>query len=92
VFDTARGLDWPAEWNLRTLANDFTRRWHGDAAGLTHNIGRERQRFEAARDAGDTSIAAVIVGEAVDLVRTSEPAAAIVQRLVAEAQARLRMF
>lgn len=90
VFDMARNLDWPADWNLRTLQNDFTRQWHGDMEGMARNIERERQRFEAARRDGDTAVSPVIVGEAVDLVQRLEPAGAIVRRLVATAEARLR--
>jgi hypothetical protein len=44
----------------------------------------------AARDAGDTAVSAVIVGEAVDLVRADEAAADIVARIVSQAEARLR--
>jgi len=90
VFDVARALDWPPAWDLRTLQNDFTRRWHGDPAGLTAVIADERARFEKARAVGDVTTAPVIVGEAVDLVRTREPASAIVTRMAKEAVARLR--
>jgi nitronate monooxygenase len=90
VFDVARALDWPTTWNLRTLENEFTRRWHGDPAGLAERLAEERARFEKARAEGDVATAPVIVGEAVDLVRAREPAAAIVARMVDEATARLR--
>jgi nitronate monooxygenase len=90
VFDVARALDWPTAWDLRTLQNDFTRRWHSDPAGLATVIADERARFEKARAAGDVTTAPVIVGEAVDLVRTREPAGAIVTRVVDEAVERLR--
>lgn len=90
VFDRARNLDWPPEWNLRTLQNDFTQQWHGNEEGLTRNIEAERRRFEAARENGDTRVAAVIVGEAVDLVQRREPAGTIVHRLMATAEERLR--
>ncbi len=58
--------------------------------GLKRNIAEERPRYMAARDAGDTAVSAVIVGEAVDLVRADETAAAIVARIVTQAEARLR--
>ena len=54
------------------------------------NIAEQRPRYIAARDAGDTTVSAVIVGEAVDLVRADESAADIVARIVAQAAARLR--
>lgn len=85
VFDMARGLDWPAGWNIRTMRNAFTRRWSGNLDGLARNLEEEKIRFQTASDADDTDIAAVIVGEAADLICTREPARKIVDRMVAEA-------
>lgn len=90
VIDVARGIPWPSQWTIRTLRNEFTDRWGGDMTGLKRNIAEERPRYMAARDAGDTAVSAVIVGEAVDLVRADETAAAIVARIVTQAEARLR--
>ena len=90
AIDVARGLDWPAQWTVRTLKNAFTDRWAGDLDGLKRNIVEERPRYLRARDAGDTTVSAVIVGEAVDLVRGEETAGDTVRRLVGEAEARLR--
>ena len=87
VFDLARGLDWPADWNLRTLRNAFSERWAGAEAGLAGDA--VRQRYAAAVAEGDVATAAVIVGEAVDLVTRREPAAAIVERIAKEAGALL---
>jgi nitronate monooxygenase len=90
AVDVVRGIDWPAQWNIRTLQNTFTKRWSGDPAGLKAVAAQERDRFLAARDSGDTDIAPVIVGEAVDLIRQVRPAAEIVRTMVAEAEKRLR--
>lgn len=90
VFDMARGLHWPPGWNNRTMRNAFTRRWSEDIEGLTQNLAEEQARFEAARAADDTDIAAVIVGEAADLIRTIEPAQAILHRMITQAEERLR--
>lgn len=90
AVDIVRGFDWPAEWNIRTLRNSFTERWSSDPAGLTSNLAQERERFLAAREAGQTDIAAVIVGEAVDLVREVLPAADIVRTMVGQAEKSLR--
>jgi len=90
VIDVARGIAWPSQWTIRTLKNAFTDRWGNDIDGLTRNIAEERPRYVAARDAGDTAVSAVIVGEAVDLVRADEAAADIVARIVSQAEARLR--
>jgi len=90
VFDLARGLDWPADWSLRTMRNAFTRQWRGDMAGLRKNLVQEQARFEAATAAGDMDVAAVIVGEAADLVQASEPAQATLHRMIAQAEDRMR--
>ena len=90
VFDCARGLDWPTDWNLRTMRNAFTRQWSADIGGLTRNLAAEQARFEAAQVADDTDIAAVIVGEAADLVRFREPAQTTIHRMISQAEDRLR--
>jgi nitronate monooxygenase len=90
VIDVARGIDWPSQWTIRTLANSFTDQWGADLDGLKRNLAKERPRYIKARDEGDTAVSAVIVGEAVDLVRSDEAADVIVQRMVAQAEARLR--
>jgi nitronate monooxygenase len=90
VIDVARGIAWPSQWTIRTLKNAFTDRWGNDIDGLKRNIAEERPRYMAARDTGDTAVSAVIVGEAVDLVRADEAAADIVARIVSQAEARLR--
>jgi nitronate monooxygenase len=84
----ARRIAWPDGWTIRTLANDFTRRWAGDVDALRADEG-ELARYDRARAEGDFDTAAVIAGEAADLVRGIEPAGAIVERIVAEAEALL---
>jgi nitronate monooxygenase len=90
VIDVAREIDWPAQWNIRTLKNTFIDQWHGDLDGLRRNVATEMPRYVKARDAGDVDVSAVIVGEAVDLIRRDESGAAIAQRIVSEAEAHLR--
>ncbi len=90
VFDMVRGLDWPSDWNLRTLRSPFTRRWSGDIIGLRENLAAEQAHFEAASTAGDIDTAAVIVGEAVDLIRRREPAQVILQKMMSQAEDQLR--
>lgn len=90
AIDVARGIDWPSQWTIRTLKNSFTDRWGADLDGLKRNIAQERPRYTSAREAGDIDVSAVIVGEAVDLVREDETAAAIVQRIVTQAERLLR--
>jgi nitronate monooxygenase len=90
VFDMARGLDWPPDWNNRAMRNSFTRRWSKDIEGLRQNLAEEQARFEAAWAADDTDIAAVIVGEAADLIRVIEPAQATLHGMISQAEDRLQ--
>ncbi len=90
VFDLARGLNWPPDWNNRAMRNSFTRRWSEDIEGLGQNLAEEQARFKAACAADDTDIAAVIVGEAADLIRVIEPAQATLHRMILQAEDRLR--
>ncbi len=89
VFDIARGLDWPADWNLRTLRNAFAARWHGAAAALRAEGAALRARYARAAAEGEVETAAVIVGEAVDMLRAERPAAEVLAGIVADAEARL---
>ena len=90
VFDVARGLDWPEGWTIRTLENAFSRRWAADLAGLKARLAEEQRRYAAARDASDFDTAAVIAGEAADLVRSVRLAADILSNMVEQAAALLR--
>lgn len=89
IFDIARGLHWPPDWNLRTLHNDFTRRWQGNEPGLARSMTAERARYDSASQAGDVATAPVIVGEVVDLVRAIAPAGEIIRKMIAGATAQL---
>ncbi len=90
VFDMARGLDWPSDWNLRTIRNSFTRRWSTDMDGLRENLAAEQARFEAASTTGDIDTAAVIIGEAADLIRDREPAQVTLKKMISQAEDGLR--
>lgn len=84
VFDIVRGLDWPAPFTGRAIANDFTRLWHGREGALSA-APQEGQRYAAAAAAGDFDTAMLLAGEGADFVTEVEPAAAIVERIVTEA-------
>ena len=90
AVDIARGIDWPAQWTIRTLKNGFTEQWSGDLDGLRRNVSVEQPKYAKAREAGDTDVAAVIVGEAVDFVHGDEPASGIVSRIASQAEMLLR--
>jgi nitronate monooxygenase len=86
VFDQVRGIDWPRPYDLHTLRNSFSDRWHGREVELAEDLAAEQARYTQAREAGDFDVAAVIAGEAADLVRALAPAASVVEGMVAEAQ------
>ena len=90
LFDLARGLEWPASWALRTLQNGFSRQWAADPQGLLRQLDAQQRRYAMARESGDFDVAAVVAGEAVDLVHAVEPAQRIVAELVAGAMTELR--
>ena len=90
AIDVARSIDWPAPWNIRTLKNPYITGWDRNLDDLKQRVATEKPRYLKAAADGDTDVAAVIVGEAVDLIHAEEGAAAIVHRIVAEAETRLR--
>lgn len=88
--DIVRHRHWPDRFSIRVLRNAFTDRWHGREDALRNALDREAPAFQAAIAAGDTENASAIVGEAVGLIHTVEPAAAILERMVAEAETLLK--
>ena len=87
AVDIARGRDWPERFDIRVLRNGFTDRWHADPEGLRAAIGTEGPRWGDAAAAGDASVANPIVGEAAGLMRDIRPAAELLERMTAEAEA-----
>ena len=85
VFDISRRNVWPAPFTGRCLRNDHTHRWEGRETELMRHIHEEGDRYQAARERGDFSIAAVIAGEVVGLIRYVPTAGEIVRRIMAEA-------
>ncbi len=87
VFDVVRKLDWRGTFTGRALANDLTRRWHGREEELVAGLEAEHERYKAAVRVEDVDTVVVWASEAVDLIRSVEPAGAILDRIVAEAEA-----
>ena len=86
IFGRARAVDWPTHYTGRALANAFGLKWHGREDALDAQIDSERAHYAAAAAAGDFDTAFIYTGEAIDLIHSIEPAAAIVHRVVAEAE------
>lgn len=89
VTDIVRHRHWPERFQIRVLRNAFTDRWHGREDALREALDTEAPSYQAAAIAGDAAHASPIVGEAVGLIRSVEPAAVILERMVAEAEERL---
>jgi nitronate monooxygenase len=87
VFDVLREYDWPAAYNLRTLANTMTARFGTRLDELHADAAAQAAKFNAAVANGDYDIAAVIAGEALDLVGDVPGAAEIVRQIIREATA-----
>lgn len=85
VYDLVRGKDWPAEYTGRVVHNKFVADWHGREAELAGHLADVRDRFHAAVHSEDFEVANMIVGEAVGLIHSIEPAATIVESMVADA-------
>jgi len=85
VADIARQLPWPRGFTARIRRNAFTDRWHGRENELEANLAVEGPRYRQAFAAGDPDHTAVWFGEAAGLIHAVEPAALIVERMVAEA-------
>jgi nitronate monooxygenase len=90
IFDMVRNIDWPKPWDGRALANDFTRQWHGREKELAGQLDKENARYLSAAEKTDTSTMVVWASESVDLIHAIEPAEAILQRVVSEAEEHLR--
>jgi nitronate monooxygenase len=89
LFDIARRNVWPAPFCGRVLQNEFSERWRGREAELLQRQNEESPQYDKARAAGDFDTAAVIAGEAVDLISDILPAAEVVERMAAQASSLL---
>lgn len=90
VTDIVRGYDWPERFNIRVMRNAYVDRWLGQETQLRAAADIERPRYAKAASEGDASTVAPIVGEAIGLIRSIEPAATIIERMVAQAEMALR--
>ena len=88
VFDIVRGYRWPQGYTGRAVRNRFAEAWHGREDALARDE-VARACYAAAAAQGDADIAVVFAGEGIDLIHAVEPAAAILARVVREAEAAL---
>ena len=90
VIDIVRRIDWPRPFTCRVLRNRLFERWHDAEEALRAQPGDSLvAAYRAAQEAGDFDTAGVIIGEAAGLIADVLPAGAIVERMVADAEAAL---
>jgi len=89
VFDITRRNVWPAPFTGRCVKNEHAKRWLGREVELLQHVDEEAARYMAAREAGNFDIAAVIAGEASGLIRDIPSAAALMRKMVEDAEALL---
>jgi len=89
VADIARQIPWPRGFTARIRRNAFTDRWHGREDLLEQSVAVEGPRYRQAFAEGDPENTAVWFGEAAGVIDAVEPAAVIVERMVADAALRL---
>jgi nitronate monooxygenase len=85
VYDIVRRLDWPPEYNERTLSNPFCDGWHGNESELLSSLPDAVSTFEAGVAAEDFDVAAMFVGEAIGRINDVRPAADLVADMAADA-------
>jgi nitronate monooxygenase len=90
VTDIVRGFDWPERFNIRVMRNAYVDRWLGQEPQLRSVADIEKLRYVRASDEGDATTVAPIVGEGIGLIRSIEPAQAIIGRMVLQAEVALR--
>lgn len=90
VVDIARKRDWPERFKIRVVENNLTRSWTGREAEMKVANDEAARAYEAAAATGDTDNYGVIVGENVGLIERIEPAGAILEGIVREAEELLR--
>jgi nitronate monooxygenase len=92
ALDVVRKYNWPREITGRALRNRFANDWHDRDEELANpeTQTREFKRYTNARDSGDADNTGLFLGEAVGLMSDVQPAAAIIERIVAEAERALK--
>jgi nitronate monooxygenase len=91
VFDISRRNVWPAPFTGRCLRNAHMERWYGREVELMQHMDEESTRYLSARKEGNFDIAAVIAGESAGLVRDVVSVREVMERILRDASAALRL-
>lgn len=86
VYDLVRDKDWPVEYTGRVANNKFVTQWRGREAELSGHLEEVRGQFEAAVEDQNFEVANMIVGEAIGLIHSINPAADIVESMATTAE------
>ncbi len=90
VYDQIRGANFPVGIADRVLRNRFNTTWDGRTTAINERRADLQREVEMGAQVHDPAVVDISAGVAVGLIRSLEPAGAIVQRLVAEAEHLLR--
>ncbi|MGI8553098.1 MAG: NAD(P)H-dependent flavin oxidoreductase [Dehalococcoidia bacterium] len=90
VFDIVQKIPWPDPFPGRALTNAFARRWHGHEEELKAHLESILPECELARSREADVDMSVDAGRAVVLIADLPPAAALVERLMRDAETTLR--
>jgi NAD(P)H-dependent flavin oxidoreductase YrpB (nitropropane dioxygenase family) len=86
--DVISGQVWPGAY-ARVLRTAFVQEWLGREGEVRRNRSELQQRIQRARQDGDVSNGSLLIGQDSGLIDSVEPAGAIVERIVREAEALL---
>jgi NAD(P)H-dependent flavin oxidoreductase YrpB (nitropropane dioxygenase family) len=89
VPDVASGVVWPGAY-ARVERNRFIERWLGRVGELRYRQPEVAAAIRRALETGDVDEAVLYTGQGAGLIDSVEPAGAVVERIVADAEALLR--
>lgn len=89
VYDVVRGPAWPSGHDGRVYRNEFVHRWDEEPTHPREQVDSMRLSYSGSVE-DDYSIRPLWAGEGLDLITSIDPAAAIVESVIAEAAEVLR--
>ncbi|HRW11116.1 MAG TPA: nitronate monooxygenase [Caldilineaceae bacterium] len=90
VYDRVRGANFPTGIADRVLRNRFNSTWDGRTTAIEEQRPELQRELEAGSQMQDAEVVDISAGVAVGLIHALEPAGAIVQRIMREAEQVLR--
>lgn len=84
IFDLVRGIEWPAPYSGRAIANGFSQTWLGRDEALQQAPASVAEDFLQAIRNDDLDQRVIWAGEVLDLVNDVQPAAALLRSIVTQ--------